>query len=249
MRSAGWIPVGVTPSPGREALKERQKRVFDIAARLERQAQQNKPLDKFDGTAVVRALRKITRGAPPEEVFDVVPNRKEHRGQFFRSLPSAVQRRCVTRGKAYTRRKPPKSPGVPLSSPLIVRLSAIWKLADEIELDIKHQRQSRQIVVDYITASLKQIACGKKGDWAFGIQSRRGQRRTLLSAQIRTDLLIGWIATYIEADEVTGIKPTVDQALDVLVASLGGIINRSTLRKHWNSSAANRASAFTLASE
>lgn len=249
MRSAGWIPVGVIQSPGRAVLKERQKRVFDIAARLERRAQKNKPLGKVDGTAVVRALRKIARGALPEAVFDVVPTRNEHRDLFFRSLPKAVQRRCVTRGKAYTLRKPPKSPGVPVSPPLIVRLSAIWKLADEIELDIKHQRQSRQVVVDYIAASLKQIACGKKGDWAFGIQSRRGQRRTLLSAQIRTDLLIGWIAAYIEADEVTGIKPTVDQALDVLVASLGGAINRSTLRKLWNSSTAKRTPKFTLASE
>lgn len=128
------------------------------------------------------------------------------------------------------------------SEPLAERQRRLWNIAENIQLAQEQSKPLPDEISEWVYRAFKRIACGADANEALNVQSRQGQRKDGLKSELCQKIENGYIAAATEAgdgkkktttaiDEVSAVSPTAD---------------RSTIRKNWNKSTANRKPIFTL---
>lgn len=142
-----------------------------------------------------------------------------------------------------TKKKDPLAPR-PLE-PLTDRQRNLWNIAEHLELTQKKGMPLEVDISEWLYRCLKNIAYGMDANEVLNVHARQGARKDGFKKECEKKLQNGFIAAATEAG--AGQKKTVE-AINQL-SDARPKTKRSTVRKNWNSSTANRDPDFSLGSK
>lgn len=142
-----------------------------------------------------------------------------------------------------TKKKDPLAPRP--TEPLIERQRKLWNIAEHIELAQKNGVPLDAEISEWLHRSLKNIAYGKDANEVLNVNARQGARKDGFQNECLKKIQNGFIAAATKPDTVQ--KKTADAIKEISDAL--PTTKRSTVRKNWNSSTANRDPDFSLGEE
>jgi hypothetical protein len=131
------------------------------------------------------------------------------------------------------------------SEPLTERQRNLWNIAEHIELAQVNGVPLEVEISEWLYRCLKNIAHGKDANEVLNVHARQGARKDGFKKECEKKLQNGFIAAATEPG--AGKKKTAD-AIQAISEAMPKS-KRSTVRKNWNSSSANRDPDFSLGSK
>lgn len=131
------------------------------------------------------------------------------------------------------------------SEPLTERQRNLWNIAEHIELAQVNGVPLEVEISEWLYRCLKNIAYGKDANEVLNVHARQGARKDGFKKECEKKLQNGFIAAATESGaEQKKTVEAINQLSDARPKA-----KRSTVRKNWNSSSANRDPDFSLGSK